>query len=105
MFGPDIERPNVTIALTEEQAIRGQVVDTNDEPVVNAQVRVKQIGLGGLASWIQCSDTSSGPPFWPKPMTTDDEDVLRCEASIATNPLPCGFTTSGSQPPTIGSPR
>lgn len=70
-IGLDIEQPNATISLTAEQTIRGQVVDTNNEPVANAEIRVREIGFGSPASWIRCDDASSQPLFWPKPVKTD----------------------------------
>ena len=78
-IGLDVEQPNVTISLTTEQTIRGQVVDTNNAPVANAEIHARTIGSGGPAYEVECFDASSQPPFWPKPVTSDQQGhfVLR----------------------------
>ena len=48
--GLDVEQPNITIRLPEEQIINGRVVDAKGEPAANAKVYVTWIGKNVLGN-------------------------------------------------------
>ena len=74
-IGEDVETSSVTVSLTAEQTIHGRVLDAKGKPAGRTKVYVTSIGksLPGGFDGIQCWMPPSQLPFWPQPVTTDDE--------------------------------
>jgi beta-lactamase regulating signal transducer with metallopeptidase domain/protocatechuate 3,4-dioxygenase beta subunit len=72
-IGLDVEQPEVKIQLPKEQTIRGQVVDSKGQPAADAKVHVTWIGylVRGNVTGIQFWKPPKQMPFWPGPVTTD----------------------------------
>jgi beta-lactamase regulating signal transducer with metallopeptidase domain len=73
----DADTHQLVIRLSEEQTLRGRVVDDRDRPAAGARVYVRWIGRLRLEMG---TDEGVGPgqpreqfPAWPEPVTTDDE--------------------------------
>ncbi len=88
-IGLDVERPDITVRLPEEQIINGRVVDANQKPVDNAKVLVVGIGNIPLARGIEVIHMypPDDLPIWPKPVTTDKDGCftlkgLNCDRGL-----------------------
>ncbi len=73
--GLDVELPDISIRLPQEQVVHGRVVDAKGQPAANAKVYVTWIGKNvlGNINGVQYWEPPKQKTIWPSPVTTDQD--------------------------------
>jgi protocatechuate 3,4-dioxygenase beta subunit len=74
-LGPDVERPEATLALPPEQVLRGRLVDLQGEPAAGVRVSVSWVGGEVNGEWdgVSLAEVPQAAGLWPAPVKTDDK--------------------------------
>lgn len=74
-LGLDLEQPDLTIQMPEEQIIRGRIIEPDGYPAADAKVCVTWIRQSSIneSDGVQYRTPPADLPIWPGPLTTDKE--------------------------------